>query len=110
LEVAKNLDESDRAELLTLLSSVEPRDIGLLPKATKNKKVKNVLPFYIPKPKDELFEIWKKQRERLDPERGGRDTLAEDERVEDAGLEMDDTAPTPIPAAATKQKKQRAVA
>jgi hypothetical protein len=110
LEVAKTLEESDRAELLTLLSSVEPRDIALLPKATENKKVKNVLPFYIPKPKSELFEIWKKQRERLDAERVGLDTLAEDERVEDAGLDTDDTVPTPVPAVATKQKKQRAAA
>lgn len=110
LEVAKALDESDRAELLALLSSVEPREIALLLKATENRRVKNVLPFYIPKPKSELFEIWKKQRERLDVERAGLDTLAEDERVEDAGLEADDTAPTPVPVAAAKQKKQRAVA
>ena len=110
LEVAKTLDESDRAELLSLLSSVEPRDIAFLPKNTENKRVKNVLPFYIPKPKNELFEIWRRQRERLDAERPGLDKLADDERVEDAGLEADDTAPTPVPAAATKQKKQRAVA
>jgi hypothetical protein len=82
----------------------------LLPKATGNQKVKKVLPFYIPKPKSELFEIWRKQRERLDAEKAGLDTLAEDERVEDAGLEADDTTPTPVPQAATKQTKQRAVA
>jgi len=110
LEVAKVLDDSDRAELLALLSSVEPRDIALLPKATENKRVKEVLPFYIPRPKSELFEIWKKQRERLSAERAELDTLAEDERVEDAGLEADDTALTPMPVVATKEQKQRAVA
>ena len=109
LEIAKTLDESDQAELLALLSSAEPRDIAFLHKATENKKVKNVLPFYIPKPKSELFDIWKKQRERLDVERAELDTLAEDERVEDAGLE-DDTMPTPDPVAAAKPKKQRAMA
>ena len=109
-EVAKALDESDRAELLTLLSSVEPREIALLPNTTENKRVKDVLRFYVPKPKPELFEIWRKQRERLDAEKAGLDTLAEDERVEDAGLDDDDSAPTPTPFVTATQNKQRAMA
>jgi hypothetical protein len=110
LEVAKGLSPSDRAELLALLSSVEPRDIASLRNLTENKKVKDALPFYIPKPKTELFEIWKKQRERLDADKAGLDTLSEDERVEDAGLEADDKPTIPVTATAPKQKRQRAVA
>src|SRR5688572_9841368 len=108
-EVANTLDANDRAELLTLLSSVEPKDIVSLPKTTANRRLKDILPFYVPKPKNELFEIWRKQRERLNAEKAGLNTLAEDERVEDAGLEADDTAPTPIPLVATTQKSQRAM-
>jgi hypothetical protein len=108
-EIAKTLGANDRAELVVLLSSCEPRDIALLPKATSNDKVKSILRFYVPKPKSELFEIWRKQRELLDAAKNGLDTLAEDERVEDAGLESDDTAPMPLPVPASKQKK-RAVA
>lgn len=108
-EVAANLDASDRAELLKLLSSVEPREIASLPNSAINERVRQVLPFYIPKPKSELFEIWRKQRELLDAEKADLDTLGDDERVEDAGLDAEDIPLRPVTDTVTKHKK-RAVA
>ena len=51
--------------------------------------IKRVLPFYIPTPKDELVAIWSRQKALTlgQTELG----LADDERVEDAGLDDDDT-------------------
>jgi hypothetical protein len=48
------------------------------------------LPFYVPIPKDELAEIWKRQRIISDSQPQANDGLNEDERVEDAGLDHDD--------------------
>jgi len=97
----RRLLPDDRAELLTLLSSCDPRDFGDLRSRTDNDAVRRVLPYYSPRPKEELFAIWAKQKTR-----GGAVAalgLAEDERVEDAGLddeEGDVTAPTePLEAA-----------
>jgi hypothetical protein len=108
-EIAKSLDSSDRAELLSLLSSVDPRDMVTLSKRTENRKLRDILPYYIPKPKSELFDIWRKQREMLGVQRTAFDTLAEDERVEDAGLEVDDTAPAALQFPVVPHKR-RAVA
>jgi hypothetical protein len=52
------LSESDRAELLNLLSSRDPREFVSLTSATSNRAIKELLPFYIPMPKDDLFKIW----------------------------------------------------
>lgn len=103
---AAKLDVNDRAELLTLLSSVDPRDIVLLPKSATNDRVRDVLPFYIPKPKAELFEIWRKQRELLEAEKSDLDVIAEDERVEDAGLEAEEVLLRPEPVVAPRQRKR----
>jgi hypothetical protein len=54
---AAKLSESDRAELVQLLSSCDPREFTSLTSATSNDVIKEVLPFYIPKPKGELFKI-----------------------------------------------------
>lgn len=108
-EVAAKLDVNDRGELLVLLSSVDPRDIALLPNSATNDRVRQVLPFYIPKPKSELFEIWRKQRELLDAEKADLEILGGDERVEDAGLEAEEVPLRVVTNVATKNKK-RAIA
>jgi hypothetical protein len=56
------LDAADRIELLDLLSSCDPREFTDLPERTPNRKLRRVLPFYVPVSKDELFRIWEKQR------------------------------------------------
>jgi hypothetical protein len=89
--VARKLDAGDRAELLDLLSSADPKDFPKLRSHTTNSRIRSVLPFYMPKPKDELTEIWKRQRALTVGERSADASLPDDERVEDAGLEYDDS-------------------
>ncbi len=87
------LDGSERAELIGLLSSCDPRDFARLAERATTAALKHVLGFYVPVPKEELFAIWAKQKVL------GRDAapadlgLAEDERVEDAGLEDEELIP-----------------
>jgi hypothetical protein len=88
--LAKNLSDLERAELLALLSSCDPRRISELHNGTTNDKIRAILPFYVPKPKAELFRIWAQQKTKRNVA-ALVDTLAEDERVEDAGLDVDDT-------------------
>ena len=53
-----------------------------------NKRVKKILPFYVPKPQDEIFDIWEKKKS-YKLFKNEQDTIAEDEKVEDAGLDDD---------------------
>jgi len=81
----RQLAAPDKRELLTLLSAVEPREISRLPKRTSNSKLRAILHFYNPLPKDEEARIWALQKT-ID-----YSPMPEDERVEDAGLsEVDD--------------------
>lgn len=97
------LDAQERAELLTLLSSCDPREFALLGERATSVAVARILPFYVPKPKVELIAIWEKQRANI---RSPIDLgLPEDERVEDAGLDYEEaevapSAPTIMPRAA----------
>jgi len=88
----RRLDISDRAELLSLLSSTDPRNFSALGDRAVSSAVKAVLPFYVPKPKDELFAIWARQKAMTAGEITADQTLPEDERVEDAGLDYDEEA------------------
>ena len=86
-EFAK-LDSYDRAELIELLSSTDPRGFsGLAAKATAP-RVESILRFYVPQPKELLLEIWSKQKTLTYGEVTADMGLAEDERVEDADLEQ----------------------
>ena len=88
-EFAK-LDECHRTELIELLSSCGPSEFaGLVSRATTT-TVKRVLGFYVPLPKDELYAIWEMQKKLTRGEVTADMGLAEDERVEDAGLDHED--------------------
>lgn len=76
----RQLSTSDKAELVALLSSVEPRHTGKLAKQASNSQLRKILHFYKPLPKGEEAEIWSVQRN-ID-----YSPVPEDERVEDAGL------------------------
>ena len=89
------LDGYERSELVELLSSCDPRHFGELANQTKTAALKRVLQFYTPLPKDELFAIWAKQKELTRGELTADTGLAEDERVEDAGLDHDDESDLP---------------
>lgn len=96
------LSESDRTELLQLLSSRDPREFASLASATSNRAIKAILPFYVPVPKSDLFKLWdrNKAKSALAP------AVSEEERVEDAGLEADEP-PLPAKQTSTKSKPTR---
>jgi len=76
----RQLSRSDKGELVALLSSVEPREIGQLPQRTSNRQLRALLQFYEPIAKEEEAKIWRLQKQ-IEPV-----AVAEEERVEDAGL------------------------
>lgn len=86
------LGHQERAELLTLLSSCDPREFAALPAHAASADVARILPFYVPRSKSELLAIWEKQRARNRVVDLG---LAEDERVEDAGLDYEESDVAP---------------
>ncbi|RWG50496.1 MAG: radical SAM protein [Mesorhizobium sp.] len=89
------LDSYERAELLELLSSCDPRDFANLTTQATSARVKNVLRFYVPVPKDQLYRIWEKQQENRLAKLPAGFGVPEDELVEDAGLDAEDQEPSP---------------
>lgn len=97
------LSEIDRAELLWLVSSSDPRYFKDLREKTKSKQLREVLRFYTPLAKGEEEAIWERQRNPVDPTMD----VPDDERVEDAGLsdnviEFPVTSPTKKPLAVAR--------
>ncbi|AUW60505.1 radical SAM protein (plasmid) [Sphingobium sp. SCG-1] len=87
-EAFARLDAAERAELLQLLSSCDPRDFVRLPGQATSRAVARILPFYVPVPKAELLDIWAKRKAyAATPIDIG---IPDDERVEDAGLDYDE--------------------
>ena len=93
-EFAK-LSGYERAELIEMLSSCNPREFAGLSNQATTSALKRVLQFYVPLSREELFEIWEKQREIKQDEAIADIGLAEDERVEDAGLDHKDELDLP---------------
>jgi hypothetical protein len=83
-----HLDLSDRQELIVLLSSCDPKHFHTLGSKTANRNVQRILPYYVPKSKDELFRIWASQKLKQQTEVQSA-WVSEEERVEDAGLDQD---------------------
>lgn len=92
----EKLDGYERRELLDLLSSCDPRHFAGLAEHATTTALKRVLRFYVPVPKEELFAIWAKQKELTRGEPSTDMGLAEDERVEDAGLDHEEPEMMPI--------------
>lgn len=75
------LSASQRDELVQLLSSVDPAAFPSLVKATKDRQLKNLIPFYALPPRSKEREIWRTSS------RATRTvSLPADELVEDAGI------------------------
>lgn len=104
---SRKLSDGDRDELLGLLSSCDPREFSGLSRATTNRTILGLLPFYAPKPKSELFEIWARKKQ---SDVGAADGLSDEERVEDAGLEADEVPLAPVDKKVRSAKRQRAIA
>jgi hypothetical protein len=81
------LANSERTDLLLMLSSCDPRYFSRLIHQTKNAHIQRILRYYVPLAKEKEAEIWEMQR--------GSEPLAaevpDDERVEDAGLSEDES-------------------
>ena len=75
------LQPDDRAELLYLLSSTDPRGFTRLAARATAPRVRKILGYYIPLEKADEAQIWKAPR--------GVAAVPDDERVEDAGLNDD---------------------
>lgn len=88
LAEANRLSPERRHELKTLLSSCDPRHYHTLPGLTDDTGIRSILQFYMPRPKDELMLIWRKQAEWSAVAHALN--VPEDERVEDAGLDADE--------------------
>lgn len=98
----KKLSASERAELLGLIASVDPRELrGQVSLATTT-RVKAIMRHYLPLAKEEEADIWARQRamkQQDDPSI----IVPDEERVEDAGLNYEE-APAPAPSKARKKK------
>ena len=75
------LEQSEKQQLLELLSSVDARYFDTLHEDASSERVAEILRFYVPMEKDQEALIWSAPRSV--PE------VADDERVEDAGLNDD---------------------
>ena len=108
---ARNLTAEDRAELVELLSSCDPKDIAGLRSQTTNTQLRKLLPFYVPKPKDVLADIWKRQRIMSAAEQIPELDMPSDEvRVEDAGLYAEDGDDAEPPKKTASIRTRRAAA
>ncbi len=90
------LDSEERAELTALLSSCDPKAFADLPQMASTKRLRRVLPFYVPLPAEERRAIWAEQRTLEHDDSALEVGLAQDERVEDAGLEPEDDPPSAL--------------
>ncbi|MDE2839835.1 MAG: radical SAM protein [Chloroflexota bacterium] len=84
------LTSDEKVELVELLSSCGPKHFVSLQGKATTKRLRRILPFYVPVPKSELFAIWEGQKRLAPRQPTFVNSLAEDERVEDAGLEERD--------------------
>ncbi|TAJ72110.1 MAG: radical SAM protein [Phenylobacterium sp.] len=79
------LDKDERAALLERLSSRDPSRYADLLADESNPRLKALLAFYLPIPKDEEREIWRAQRD-IGAEVDDVCDMPDEDRVEDAGL------------------------
>lgn len=103
LAEARRLSPERRHELRELLSSCDPRHYHTLPQLTDDAGIRSILQFYMPRPKDELKNIWRKQAEWSAVAHAMN--VPEDERVEDAGLDAEEE---PIVATAEPGRQRKA--
>jgi len=85
----KKLSDSQRDELLGILCSKSPGELGDAFKNCPNKWLKKMLKFYVPPSKEALVEIWNAQKQkRVKGSINSSIRVPEEELVEDANLEV----------------------
>jgi hypothetical protein len=86
ISVLRRLSTPQREELIALLSSHDPRQFRMLSKLTQDPQLRSILHFYAPIPKTRESVIWRKVAAVREAAARDRPLMADDERVEDAGL------------------------
>ena len=87
-DLYSRLNEAERLELLEKLSGSMPSEYVDLPQSASSRNLKKILHHYVPLARTEEREIWNEvsRRKAELAEKEGEATMAEEERVEDAGL------------------------
>ena len=88
LSVLSHLTSSERAKLISTLSNFQNRHFDLMLSSLSDTKLRRIFQFYRPLTDPEEVEIWQKQKA-LKREQKDLCEVPDDERVEDAGLELD---------------------
>jgi len=88
-EISK-LSKTEKDELMFELSQRKPNKYAEL--KFSNKRLQKILRFYYPLPRGAEQEIWKKQKELLANHPQERLDVPEDEKVEDAGYDEDESS------------------
>jgi len=81
------LSESERSELMSFLSSNDKRDYRHLSKNLSSQQLRSTAHFYAPLSRKEERKIWSTQKKHISIY-GAEINVPDDERVEDAGLEI----------------------
>jgi hypothetical protein len=90
----RKLSAAERAELLGLITSVDPSDLGEQVQMATANRVKSIMRHYLPLRKEVEEEIWARQRATRHQDHPSI-IVPDEERVEDAGLSFDETAALP---------------
>jgi len=97
------LSSAERAELLSLIATVDPRHLPGQVKLATTSRVKSIMRHYLPLPKEKEADIWRLQRE-MRKQDDPSIVVPDDERVEDAGLNYEE-APAPISTKTARAKR-----
>lgn len=98
----RRLSDADRMELLGLIASVDPRELKTQVKLASNARVRSVLQFYLPLSKEKESAIWARQRTMTTPAHPST-IVPDEERVEDAGLNYEETSVAALPPQSRKR-------
>jgi hypothetical protein len=89
LSLLNKLTPSERADLITLLSNFENRHFEKILSGISDPKLRRVFQFYKPLTDVEEVSIWQRQKAIRQKLKTESCEIPDDERVEDAGLELD---------------------
>ena len=84
----RTLSDSEKEELVVTLSMNDKREYASAKKFLSSAKLRSIMNYYLPISRPEEQRIWKKQKVRLKARALEQINVPDDERVEDAGLEI----------------------
>jgi len=84
----RTLSDSEKEELVATLSMNDRGEYASAKKSLSSAKLRSIMNYYLPISRFEELRIWKKQKVRLKARATEQVNVPDDERVEDAGLEI----------------------